>query len=386
MNTLFIPTVQKRIAFTALFVMMWFGATALSAHASTDTDRFAQMEAQLGEATIILNALLASLPAGDVLGVATTAIDVSLTPSKDKNVITLQAQLRALMLQRDNLNKKVAEINTQIVVLRDKIQKITKPTPLKPTPRFNGYSAPGTPLVTVSAVFGAPKRISSVIGPVLLGKINWGDAGDSESVFALVTGTQMFVNLKHTYKAPGTYTITLTDLNGKTATQKVAINQVTEDEMGPVFESAGNEAVVIKNSESTATDDAGRFTAKFELTANDTDVYVPAVVIDGGVSGNPLNWGIAYSISAGDGKESRPGTRTATLSSTADKSGNFFVINEGETRGFTLSALFDPTVAGVYELQLGALNWAATANAIGMKQVQFTPQANFVTNKIQISN
>jgi hypothetical protein len=219
-------------------------------------------------------------------------------------------------------------------------------------------------------------------GPIILGKINWGDAGDSEPVSALVTAAQMTIELKHTYKASGTYVITLTDLKGKSVTQKVVVNATATT--GPVIKSLGNEAVLVTNSDSTVTDDAGRFTAKFSITANDSDVYVPAVAIDGGIAGTPAVWGVGYSISLGDGKESRPGTRTAALSSTADKDGSFFVIPEGETKGFTLSVSFDPLAAGAYQLQLGALNWAPTPSSVGMKQVQFQPAADFKTKLLVI--
>lgn len=150
-------------------------------------------------------------------------LGVSVVKEKEVEVAALQAQLNALILQRDNFSKKIANLDIQIVALKAKIEQITNPA-VKPTPRFNGFSASGDAFVTVSAVFSAPSVSKPATGPVLLGKINWGDAGDSESVSALVTGKQMTIDLKHTYKVAGTYIITLTDRNGKTATQKVVVN------------------------------------------------------------------------------------------------------------------------------------------------------------------
>lgn len=227
MNTFFTISRTTHFVFAILLSTLWFIGATVPAHASFDTEQTAHMDAQLDEATAILTNLLTMVPQADVLGASTSTVEKALLPSNDKNVTALQAQLKAIMSQRDTLSKKIAELNAQIVVLKTKIEQLVKPVPvpLKPTPRFNGYAAPGSPLVTVSAVFAAPAVQKGTTGPVALGKINWGDS-ITENVSALVTGTQIFVDLKHTYKAAGTYTITFTDLKGKTATQKVVVNSM----------------------------------------------------------------------------------------------------------------------------------------------------------------
>jgi hypothetical protein len=94
---------------------------------------------------------------------------------------------------------------------------------VKPTPRFNGLGGMTTETITVSAVFGKPLRGGAVVaGPVRLGTVDWGN-GVSAPVSALVTGEQMTVALKHTYTSSGNYTITLTDIAGKSVSEKVEV-------------------------------------------------------------------------------------------------------------------------------------------------------------------
>jgi len=99
----------------------------------------------------------------------------------------------------------------------------TVPPIAKPTPRFNGLGGMTTDTITVSAVFGKPAGgPTAVTGTVRVGTINWGN-GVTAPVSTLVTGNQMTVPLKHTYTRTGTYTITLTDLSGKSMSEKVDV-------------------------------------------------------------------------------------------------------------------------------------------------------------------
>lgn len=98
-------------------------------------------------------------------------------------------------------------------------------TDVKATPRFNSATFPvNSSVVTVSAVYGAPSTGAPVVtGPTTVGKVNWGDGTADETVTGLFSATQATVKMKHTYATKGTFTITLTGLDGKTAVETVKV-------------------------------------------------------------------------------------------------------------------------------------------------------------------
>lgn len=261
-------------------------------------------------------------------------LGVSVVKEKEVEVAALQAQLNALILQRDNFSKKIANLDIQIVALKAKIEQITNPA-VKPTPRFNGFSASGDAFVTVSAVFSAPSVSKPATGPVLLGKINWGDAGDSESVSALVTGKQMTIDLKHTYKVAGTYVITLTDLKGKTATQKVVVNPVVSKVAAHVKRESYDGKSIADLSPEFA---QASFLLTVNVTADDHDVYIPKIVAS--KLGVP-NTGFLIGFKDQQGKDVSSNVRVSTVSSNAlvNKEGRY-VVSEGESETFTINATF----------------------------------------------
>jgi len=100
----------------------------------------------------------------------------------------------------------------------------TLPVATLPTPRFNSLSGERTLTIEASAVFGRPASGTlAVTGPVRVGTVNWGN-GVTAPVFALVTGDQMTVPLRHTYRTSGPYTITLTDLANKSVSRQVVVS------------------------------------------------------------------------------------------------------------------------------------------------------------------
>lgn len=100
----------------------------------------------------------------------------------------------------------------------------TPPVTTLPTPRFNSLSGERTLTVEASAVFGRPASGPvGVTGPVRVGTVNWGN-GVTAPVFTLVTGNQMTVPLRHTYRTSGSYIITLTDLANKSVSRQVVIS------------------------------------------------------------------------------------------------------------------------------------------------------------------
>ena len=122
----------------------------------------------------------------------------------------------------------------------------------KPTPRFDNLTV-NSRTVAVKAVFGINGK-HTVNGPITIGHVNWGDSSTNETVSALANKDQITVNLKHTYKNPGTYTIKLTGLDGKTVSKKVVVKPITPIAGVPVCNSiTANPKVIVSGATSTLT-------------------------------------------------------------------------------------------------------------------------------------
>lgn len=465
MNTLFSLNRSKQAFLALLLGIAFFSTTAVQAHAMTTAEHFARMETQLNQALATLAEVVQSFKNGEVLGVSTQAI----SPSSEVQLAALKLQLQTLMTKQKNLvaerekiSQQISLADTEILKIQILIDQIVNPPVVKPTPRFNGFSAPGTPQVTVSAVFAAPKKATSVTGPVVLGKINWGDVTESENVSALVTGAQMTIDLKHTYKTAGTFTITLTDLNGKTVAQKVTVkapvgkapvcdaftaspsalpvaggnvtltwattnatNVSIDNSVGtvsvdgskvinvlntktfvlvasnatgatvkcsvtvtiappvvtePLLDIVSTSETLRENRPEITTDDVGDFVIKFEITANDADVFVPITAVRGVANRTA---GVNFKVLNGSGIEVTTGVVTQLLSSEASRNGNYYVVNESEIETFTLTVRFDPATTGFYNVGLVNLNWNDTA-AVPDIRTNFMPLTDFETDPLSI--
>jgi hypothetical protein len=83
--------------------------------------------------------------------------------------------------------------------------------------------------------------------------------------------------------------------------------------------------------------DYGTFVVKFDITAFEQDAYLSTNVATS----------ISYQMEDNTGAAVGTGTNTPTLGSTADQSGGFYVVNEGETETFTLTVTHDPATTNV---------------------------------------
>ncbi len=81
-------------------------------------------------------------------------------------------------------------------------------------------------LINATVVLPRPSQPRAVTGPTGLGTIAWGD-GVTESLIGLVSGTEMTVKTSHRYNKSGTFTVVVTDSNGKTVSQKVVVSTST---------------------------------------------------------------------------------------------------------------------------------------------------------------
>lgn len=106
-------------------------------------------------------------------------------------------------------------------------------------------------------------------------------------------------------------------------------------------------------SVSGATNDYATFSMKLEVTAFGQDVYLSTNVAEA----------IAYQLEDNTGAII-PGTGTAVLDSNAREQGNFFLINEGETRTINLQVTYLPGVSmTTARMQLLNINFNESASA-----------------------
>ena len=130
------------------------------------------------------------------------------------------------------------------------------------------------------------------------------------------------------------------------------------------------------------TDDYGTYVIKFEVTAFEQDVFVPIAVASS----------VSYTLQDGSGSTSVAGSRSVTLTSTADEGGAgdaFFEVNEGSTETFTLTVTYTPGVANTASrMVLNSITFDETGTATNTDdQSQVTvPASEFRTDVVTIVN
>ncbi len=134
------------------------------------------------------------------------------------------------------------------------------------------------------------------------------------------------------------------------------------------------------NSDATTADDTGTFTFEFDVTAFETDVYIPKTAMRSNTSAAA---GVVYRITNGSGTPVTTGTVTGAMSSTADTSGAYYVVEEGETETFTVTVTYDPTVSGFYALQLQHIHWNSREST-PYTTMPLVPVSDFETDPLAI--
>jgi hypothetical protein len=133
----------------------------------------------------------------------------------------------------------------------------------------------------------------------------------------------------------------------------------------------------------TAGGERGEYTIRFDVTAFGEDIYIPmgATLSTSSVDTND---GIAYAIENSDGEQLGSPTTNAAVSTTADTSGDFYVVREGQTESFTLTVSFTPGSDGFYRAQLHGVNFnAGSANDADTQQLA-TPQNDYQTDFVNL--
>ncbi len=134
------------------------------------------------------------------------------------------------------------------------------------------------------------------------------------------------------------------------------------------------------------------FTVGFDLTAFGGTFYVPTgsarLAADGTttISGSAAS-GAFFSVLNSSNATVASGTAASILTSNATKSGDAYVLYDGQTRHFTVQVSFDPVVAGFYRLRLDDVAWrsAGVANADATRQ-SLLPNQLYSTDFTYVQN
>ena len=365
---------------TAFFLM-----SSYQAHAMTSADHFAQMEGQLKTASEQISQLQAARHMGSVLGVSTTTAEAPVRP-----------------VCRVSLDK-------QSYVLGDTIKfswKTTGAVKVELVPDTSGKDTLVLPQADFKVSEGSASIRASVLGnPLVTFKVT-SKTGHYMTCSRVVPIVAADASKKDTRLAPmNAQIIKMSNevakllSNRETIDQKISSLQTKIDELqakinqivaggsgsgsttprtNSVFTLTSSEETVLINNVATTSDDLGQFTLKFDATAAGDDITVPAKAAQVGSTTE----GVLYQvIDAATGKPAKKGTYTASLFSSADRTGTMYVVNEGETESFTVTVMFDPTVTGMYKVQLVSL----VTSTSGPK-FAFKPAADFSSDALMITN
>lgn len=136
----------------------------------------------------------------------------------------------------------------------------------------------------------------------------------------------------------------------------------------------------------TAGGEEGVFTIKFDVTAFNDDMYLPF----GATTTASLDTddAVGYRIEDSDGAEvtvnDGTGSTTAVVSSSAETSGNYYVVHSGDTESFTLKVTFDPSADGFYRAQLLGVNYNVGAAAIADSTETASPVEDYETEYVDL--
>jgi hypothetical protein len=126
----------------------------------------------------------------------------------------------------------------------------------------------------------------------------------------------------------------------------------------------------------STTNDYGTYVIEVEVTAFEQDVYIAVDPADS----------LTYVLQDGAGSTSVTGSRSATLSSTADDDGTYFEITEGSTETLTLTVTYTPGVANTASrLVLSAIKFAPTAAPFTQTQTTL-PASDYRTAVVTMVN
>ncbi len=154
------------------------------------------------------------------------------------------------------------------------------------------------------------------------------------------------------------------------------------------IESVSTSQSVRDTNGDTAGGEEATFTVRFEVAAFDEDIYIPLGATTA-TSSVDTDDGVAYTIENSDGDEIMlggiDGSTNAVVSSTANTSGSYYIVRDGETESFTLTVTLAPNNDGYYRLQLYGVNYNVGAEAAADTMQRAIPAVDFETDYANIN-
>lgn len=179
-----------------------------------------------------------------------------------------------------------------------------------------------------------------------------------------------------------------TDLTGSALRGTVSGDTIRFASTGVTSELVSSSAVSVTNVSNDSTDDQGQFTMEFRVSAFEDTAWVPLSAASS-TDADADNVGAAFSVvNASTGAVVSDGTSIAVLTrvSGGTVSGNFVRINAGQTATFRLTVYYDPTVTGIYRVQLNQIGYNQSSATSPDQAHTPQPQANFRSASVQVLN
>lgn len=307
MNTIAFKSNGTKAFLTILFTIGLFITSTMQSHAAQNSDAIQHMEGQLNVAEKVLTSMMAMFtPQGEVLGVSTTSPD-------------RQAQIDAL---------------------RAKISRLNASTSTKPVVRTE---------CGLSMIKSGKDNKGSVVSSVAKSEKS-GECKGNE--LARLIAAQKEIDVR------------IVQLQAKSSQIKARIAAITAHTgtgsttpKNALLVSYVNDAVVaVENDDTITTDNAADFTLKFSVQSTGSSVYLPF----GATSSSALVDGVKYEIvDTNTNAVVTTGVAISGLTASPGQMTNSWKVG-GSNGQFTLTANYDPTVAGSYKLRLAKVNFASS--------------------------
>lgn len=372
MSHTIVESVQTSIKI-AVFTVAAFAVTAVSAQAMTPAEQMQHMQSQLRVAS---EKLATMRPAGSVLGATSTAgavvpvrpvcrltldkksyklndtISVSWKTTGTKSVEFVEEENNSA---RDILTLPSATLTTNGSA-KVKASVLGLPTITLKATSQTGHSVTCTKVVPIvdSAATAKDSRVAALQAQLLKMGLTQSKLVEQQEVIEGKINQLMIDALMLQIKI-----------------QQILDNPVATSSVKASV-SIPAESVETSTESSGENDNIGTFTISYEVTAVDADIYMLTTATKSGKAG------ANYRLTGG-ASSTVAGTQSATLTSTAEKDGSMYMIEEGETETFTLTVSFDPTTTGEYRLELVNAQWATAAGATTFKKTSLN-NADFRTS------
>jgi len=156
-----------------------------------------------------------------------------------------------------------------------------------------------------------------------------------------------------------------------------------------ILSGASDDATLFDNTSDVAGGEEGIYTIRFSVTAFGDSIYIPfgATIATSSVDTDD---GISYTIEDGDGTAimlngAGLASTTATVTSSADTSGDYYVVNDSQTETFILKIdPLTPASSGSFRAQLHGINFNVGSAAVADTLQEALPAREFETEYISI--